>query len=173
MCVAITAPMLLTVQALSAAYYARDEITAYHLAQEGIEAVHAVRDGQILEIALTSSSEAGGLDLFGDLNTFANNTPFTIDVTLNMGDVQACSGDCPPLRTNGVLYGYDSAWETTNFTRTMHICYIQDNGDCDGTDETNAVRVTSTVTWRTASYQERTFTISEDLYRWVQDGSGV
>ena len=37
--VAIVAPMGLTVQSLSVAYYARDQITASNLAQEGIEAV--------------------------------------------------------------------------------------------------------------------------------------
>ena len=34
--VAIVAPMTLTARSLSAAYYARDQITAFHLAQEAI-----------------------------------------------------------------------------------------------------------------------------------------
>src|SRR5258708_2821268 len=46
--VAIVAPMQLTAQSLASAYYARDEVTAFYLAQEGIEAVRNVRDNNIL-----------------------------------------------------------------------------------------------------------------------------
>src|SRR3989344_5745503 len=46
--VAITAPMSLTTRSLAAAYYARDQITAFHLAQEAIESVRHARDHNIL-----------------------------------------------------------------------------------------------------------------------------
>ena len=42
--VVIVAPMSLTTQSLSSAYYARDQMTAFHLAQEAIESVRSVRD---------------------------------------------------------------------------------------------------------------------------------
>ncbi|HEY4526360.1 MAG TPA: hypothetical protein VJK53_00685 [Candidatus Paceibacterota bacterium] len=180
LCIAITAPMLLTVQALSAAYYSRDQITAYHLAQEGIEGVHAIRDGQILRIALASSEEASGIDLFGTLEEFAGGDPFIIDITdvVEGGAIEACSsGTCQPLQTNsasgGTLYGYESGWTPTIFTRTLTVCYLQQNGVCDGGPPTNEIQITSSVAWRTGSFQPRTFTISENLYRWIQDGSGA
>src|SRR3954464_3392894 len=47
--VAIVAPMSLTAQSLASAYYARDEVTAFYLAQEGLEAVRNVRDNNILQ----------------------------------------------------------------------------------------------------------------------------
>src|SRR4051812_26467647 len=46
--VAIVAPMSLTAQSLGSAYYARDEVTAFYLAQEGLEVVRNVRDNNIL-----------------------------------------------------------------------------------------------------------------------------
>ncbi len=46
--IAIVAPMSLVSQALTTAYYARDQVAAYSLAQDGIESVRAVRDGNLL-----------------------------------------------------------------------------------------------------------------------------
>ena len=64
--VAIVAPMSLAAQSLSAAYYARDQITAFYLAQEGIEVVRSVRDTNILKIAgsLTVLLLAGFIIIF-------------------------------------------------------------------------------------------------------------
>ena len=175
LCVAVTAPMLLTTQALSSAYYARDEVTAYYLAQEGIEGVHSIRDSRILSIALNNDTSA---DLFGPLNSFAGGTAFYIDLTDISGGTpgvhQCPSGGCPALTTNGTLYGYTSGstWTTTNFVRTMYVCYMQTDATCSAAPS-NQVRVTATVTWKTASYDQRSFTLSENLYRWVQDGSGA
>ena len=56
--VAIVAPMTLTMQSLSSAYYARDQVVASNLAQEAIESVRAVRDGNILRIALNGPDVA-------------------------------------------------------------------------------------------------------------------
>src|SRR3989338_503600 len=46
--VAIVVPMSLVTKSLSTAYYARDQVTAFHLAQEAIEIVRHVRDNNIL-----------------------------------------------------------------------------------------------------------------------------
>src|SRR3989344_6571680 len=102
--IAITAPIVLTMQALTSAYYARDQITASHLAQEGLEAVHAVRDQQILRIATKMKDDADDVDLFGALHTYAQNgKKFTIDVS-DRDDIADCdAGGCDALRTNGKL----------------------------------------------------------------------
>src|SRR3989344_4562639 len=60
---AITAPLPLVSKSLSSALYARDQVTAYNLAQEGIEVVRAVRDGHILQNALSGTS----VDLLQDI----------------------------------------------------------------------------------------------------------
>jgi len=93
------------------------------------------------------------------------------------GAIEACSsGTCRPLQTNsdagGTLYGYESGWTPTIFTRTLTVCYVQSAGGCNAT-KSDEVQITSEVSWRTGSFQPRTFTISENLYRWIQDGSGV
>lgn len=158
--VAIVAPMSLTTQSLAAAFYARDQITAFNLAQEGIEAVRAIRDGHVLEIS--QNTNAAGIDLFSPIPLDQN---FTID-SHDSNAIQNCSGECPALQTDGTLYGYDSdhtTWAPTHFVRTMRVNYVGGSHD--------EIRVSATVSWPTASGQIRTFSIFENLYRWVNDGA--
>ena len=164
--VAVVAPMSLAARSLGSAYYARDQITAFYLAQEAIEALRSIRDSQILIIAGSSS---GVPDIFGLIPQ--GNEPFTIDG--RKGDastaISPCNGACPPLQTDKTLYGYPGVaddpilWEPTHFTRTIHAYAIPGSPD--------EIRVTVTVSWRTGPIQERTFTISENMYRWVNDGA--
>lgn len=165
----IVAPMTLTSQSLGAAYYARDQITAYNLAQEGLEAVRAIRDGQILQISLTISS---GQTLFGPI-------PIDQDFRIDSRDsnpstaISLCSSDpggtCESLETDGTVYGYGLS-TPTYFKRTLRACYVQTNGACNST-VSDEMRVSSTVSWTTGSLKTRTFTISDNFYRWVADGS--
>ena len=173
--VAITEPISLTTQSLESAYYARDQITAFYLAQEAIEAVRSVRDAQILQI--TQTANASSINIFGPIPL--SDQLFRIDArqTDSTKAIVKCSEDdlsggaCIPLETDGTLYGYPSGgedpsqWTATNITRTVkaHI-------DGSGQDE---IRITVTVTWQTGAFQSRSFSISENLYRWVQDGSGT
>src|SRR6185312_6491921 len=53
---ALIPPMSLASQALTSAFYARNQITAFYLAQEGIEIVRAVRDANIIALAEGNSS---------------------------------------------------------------------------------------------------------------------
>ena len=164
--IAIVAPMALAAKSLSSAYYARDQITAFYLAQEAIEALRSIRDAQILIIA---QSAGGAPDIFGLIPH--NNQAFTVDARqADPGSaIVSCNGACPYLQTNGVLYGYPDisddpgAWNPTHFIRTVHAHPVDGNED--------EIRVTVTVAWRTQAIQERTFTISEDMYRWVEDGA--
>jgi|SRR3989344_955751 len=173
--VAIVAPMSLTSQSLSAAYYARDQVTAFNLAQEGLEAVRAFRDGQVLQIS--QSADASGLDLFGAIPV---DQEFTIDSrNTDLSEaMETCSEDgCPFLQTDGTLYGYDpdtTTWVPTHFKRTLRACYIQQSQTytCNSTPS-DEIRVTVTVSWPTAAQQTRSFTIYDDLYRWVNDGSAA
>ena len=173
--VAIVAPMSLTSQSLTTAYYARDEVTAFNLAQEGLEAVRAFRDGQVLLIS--QNANTAGINLFGAIPVNQN---FTIDSrNTNLAQaMQSCPGTgCPVLQTDGTLYGYDpdtTVWVPTYFTRTVRACYIQPTQTftCNSTPS-DEMRVTVTVSWPTSSQQRRSFTIYGDLYRWVNDGSAA
>ena len=176
--VAIVAPMSLTSQSLNAAYYARDQVTAFNLAQEGLEAVRAFRDGQVLQIS--QSPDTAGINLFGTEGAgIPVNQDFTIDsrVTDLSQSMTTCGQTgCPYLQVDSAasLYGYDPQWTSTYFKRILRACYIQPTPTytCNSTPS-DEMRVTVTVTWPTASQQTRSFTIYDDLYRWVNDGSAA
>jgi prepilin-type N-terminal cleavage/methylation domain-containing protein len=160
--VAIIAPMALTTQSLSSAYYARDQITAFHLAQEAIESVRYARDSNILKNALgTPGGILDGLPPSG--------TPFTIDTT-NNNQMTQCTGACPPLRKNVGLYGYNSG-SPTQFVRTV-VATVVPGSNYDGTNY-DEINILVTVSWTTGSFKSRSFTISENLFKWVNDGSAA
>ena len=160
--VAIVAPMLLTVRSFTSAFYARDQITAFYLAQEGLEAIHQDRDNQIIVIA-----EGGSGNLFNAVAPFVG-TNFQVDATTNAFQKCNVNGNnvCPPLETDGTLYGYHGGWQDTNYTRTMTACYVQASGTCT-TTASDEIRITSEVDWHTASLSTLSVTVSEDLYRWI------
>lgn len=161
--IAVVAPMSLAAKSLGSAYYARDQITAFYLAQEAIESLRSIRDSQILIIA---QSPSGAPDIFGPIPR--DNQPFIVDG--RKGDAASaivlCDESCPPIQTNKTLYGYDpdtTVWTPTHFTRTVRAYPVGGSQD--------EIRIIVTVTWRTGAIQERSFTISENMYRWVNDGS--
>ena len=155
--ISITAPMSLATKSVSSAYYARDQIAAFHLAQEAIEAVRHVRDGNVLNNALGTQ-----VNLLEGIPS-ANGGAFIIDTINN--NIRSCdAGACPPLKSNGELYGYTSDWTNTKFTRSVRAKFLPDTED--------EINITVTVSWNTSSFASRSVTISENLYRWVNDGSG-
>ena len=54
--VAVAAPLSLAAQSLLAAFNARDQVTAFHLAQEAIETVRAKRDNNLLQVIKTGDN---------------------------------------------------------------------------------------------------------------------
>ncbi len=186
---AILPPMELASQSLTAAYYSRDQITASYLAQEGIEIVRAVRDGNIIAIAQGNSS----VNIFDHIpyGTTAANAPlFTVDSTqVTTSAIDECQNNvCPPLQTNGTVYAYwpscepspggngygiwtttdcapgsnSSGWTDTNFTRSIK-AYLLNSSNQD------ELRVSVTVVWKQGLFQNQSVTINEDLYRWVNN----
>lgn len=169
MVIAIVAPMSLVAQSLTTAYYARDQVAAYSLAQEGIEAVRSVRDGNILVNATTGSSNDL---LLGIIPGGQNENTFTVDATKNgLASISGCGiNPCPLLQVdgNGSLYGYNAGWANTKFRRTVNAKYVGPVGINGGHDE---IRVTVTVTWETATGLTRSFKTYSNMYRWIQDGA--
>lgn len=161
--IAIVAPMSLVSQSLSTAYYARDQVTAFNLAQEGLETVRAIRDGNILENALfnTNADILTGIPIAQSFVIDARNNEIWTDCTTAR------------LKTDGSLYGYgtdpctetEPEWVPTQFTRVLEASYVDAAHD--------EIRVSVTVTWTTATNQTRSFTIYENMYRWVEDGSAA
>ena len=166
--VAITAPMTLATKSLSTAYYARDQIAAYNLAQEAIESVRHIRDGNVLHNAL-------GLTPTYDLlrstpvNIPTDGSKFTIDTTDN-DKIATCSGTCPPLKeTSEGLYGYASG-NDTKFIRSVTATFLENQ---DGSDNIDEIHVEVEVAWTSGSFSQRRVKISENLYRWVDDTTGT
>ncbi len=157
--IAIVAPMSLTTQSLVGAYYARDQVTAFFLAQEAIEAVRSARDANVLATALGTPT-----DLMTGIPS--SGAAFTVDAHTVPVTMSLCSGTCAPLQTDGEFYGYQSGWSDTNFTRYVTATYVP------GTSN-NEIEISATVVWQTAAYEPRTFTLKANLYRWVFDSSAV
>ncbi|MFZ2887015.1 MAG: prepilin-type N-terminal cleavage/methylation domain-containing protein [Minisyncoccia bacterium] len=166
--VAIVAPMTLTMQSLSAAYYARDQVIASNLAQEAIEAVRAVRDANILTLALNAGATCidDGLPMHL-LCGIPVDQPFIVDARTNPPTLEdsVCAPTCPKLKTDNNLYGHDAGWTIeTPFRRTVHAEYVSGAED--------EIRVTATVVREDSLYAAPPVVISANLYRWVSDGSG-
>ena len=169
---AIVAPMTLTTQSLTSAYYARDQMTAFHLAQEAIESVRAARDENIL---------SNNADLLAGIPS--GGVPFVIDTRDNKMTLcdQGNPAQCPYLRTSenasaASFYAYgpvgtidiysdQPGWESTRFRRTIAAEMISGSNN----DE---MKVTVTVAWQTGAYQLRTVTMRENLYRWITNVGG-
>lgn len=167
--IAIVAPMSLTMQSLSSAYYARDQITAFYLAQEAIEGVRAVRDGNILKTVYGTPT-----DLLENIPVGVNQS-FTVDMSEFSSEgiptLTSCNPTCPALQTNGTFYGYHVGWADTPFTRSVTACFVLADGTCTS-DQTDEVKVSATVEWTTGAFQRRTFTLTDNLYRWILDTEG-
>jgi prepilin-type N-terminal cleavage/methylation domain-containing protein len=151
--IAVMAPMTLATKSLSSAYYARDQVTAYHLAQEGLETVRSVRDANIL-VALSGTPR----DPFTSIPT---DQPFTID-SVSGGAIKTflSESEVPPLRNNGSgVYGYEPAWTPTRFVRVITARPIGGEG--------YMLEVSSKVSWQSGAFQPRSFTISTVMYEWV------
>lgn len=165
---AIVAPMSLTMQSLSAAYYSRDQVIASNLAQEAIEAVRARRDANILTLALNSSAicaDEPGTPPIHLLCGIPIDQDFIVDARTNPPDITTCSGTCPNLKTDNNLYGHDGSWTIeTPFRRTVRAEYV------GGAQQ--EVRIVVTVERTSSTRPPPPVVISENLYRWVADGVG-
>jgi len=158
--VAIVAPMSLITKSLSTTYYARDQITASYLAQEAIESIRYVRDNNILaSVRGTRTPTFDGIPV---------GRPFIVDTFSNSIDDDPCNNStntCPPLQLDPTktFYGYGLGWDNTRFTRTVRAEFVDGNPD--------EMRIQVTVSWTSGSFKPRSFTMSENLYRWIDDSA--
>lgn len=164
--VAIVAPMSLTIQSLFAAYYARDQVIASNLAQEAIESVRSIRDSNILRIAMNiPDPTCTPTDLMCGIPVAAD---FMIDTRNN--EITRCDADgtaaCDPLQIDPTqtFYGYGSGWTSTSFLRVVRVEFVDPSF--------NEIRVIVTVS-KVDNENFPAVRISENLYRWIDDGSGV
>lgn len=155
---------------LKASIGAKDQITAFYLAQEALEFIKNVRDENALH-SLQNPSSVNWLHnisetkddpcWMGDVN-FPQKT-CTIDSAVGIsGGVVACSGGfgtCPNLSQDSStgLYGYTAGgnWRATNFKREIQISMLP--------TVTDAITVTIKMSWETEGVP-KTFTITGSVY---------
>ncbi len=175
---AITGPMVIAQKGVSSSIYARDEVTAFYLAQEAVEYVRNVRDTN--RIAgygsdwLSQFTAANCVDTGSQrcqINAIENfdvpsKEPEAISECSTLpksGGVDVCSPiefDSSPSRN---LYGYPEpdtsadAWAPTVFTRTVDIKKEPNNP--------NEAVITVTISWQTNIFiPPESFTISEHIF---------
>lgn len=144
--VSLAGPLSIAAQSLQSAYYARDQITAFYLAQEAVEYVRAVRDQNYL----AGNAWLFGLDACVDAACAVDFPNFTHE---------SCSGVCPAL-----LLGEDTDLFTleegtpTIYRRTLVIEPIPGSSE--------EVRVRVGVSWQSAGI-DRSFEIYDQLFDWL------
>jgi len=191
---AITAPLAIIAQALRSSYYARDQITAYYLAQEAVEFLRNKRDF----VGLQGNVDATQWATSFQAHATPGNPDADIDIVNNSLDpnptkaylirtagtaggykLVECPGNvCPavPYSTadSGVLYGLEGD-DPSIFTREVVIreAILGQTGNFD--EEDGSVRdpalretvIQVRVTWRMADgTQSEGVTIVEHLTNW-------
>lgn len=157
----IVGPMYVLQQGVIGSYTARDRLIASGLAQEGVEFVHSLRDGNYLyNIAHPSTPRSWfyGMDGTGSTADCMSGSACAIDVYYNT--ITLCSGTCTPLRLSSTgLYNQNAVSSgnvATRFTRSLKLVPVNDH----------EVQVSVVVSW-TTGLKSYNVTVSEDLQNWL------
>lgn len=147
----ITGPMVFSQSSLRASFQARDQITAFFLAQDAIETVKNIRDDN----GVKGDSWLEGLV---DAGQCGGNTPCRIDTTVEDPDAEACVETCDPLNITGTKYNYDISGEESRFTRTMYINQLS----------SAEAEVVVEVEWVSpVSIGRHRIVVQENIYNWI------
>ncbi len=163
----VTGPLVISQKGLSAAGYAKDQITAYYLAQDAMEYVRNVRDTNILT-GITSGSGKDWLSVVSGRLSPCNVASCKIDTRPSGGDVSGCSGSACLLTKNDtgnsvVQYGHDTGTYTP-FGRTVKIERPDGSVTPLGLGDIEA-KVIVIVSWPTLSGQTKNITLVENLFK--------
>jgi len=138
---------------------AKDEITGFYLAQEGMEYIRNIRDENSLhDINGTPTNWLTGLVVNADGSSGPCDFGKTCTIDSNAKTVATCSGGfgtCPPLKqdSSSGLYGYNAAWPDSNFSREIQFTQVNPNVE---------VKVTINISW-TNRGTTKSFQISESF----------
>jgi len=161
---AILGPLTVASKGLQNSLYARDQITAYYLAQEGIEYARFARDDNYIQgrewlYGLDECMMEGGTDHGCVIDVPAWFDDPSINPVLECTNV-VCSNN-PMVITEDSLYTYesDSGSSLSRFSRIVTIEVVEEGKE---------VKVTSTVSWRAGSFAEKSFSITENIFNIYQ-----
>jgi hypothetical protein len=162
---AVTAPMIIAQKGIASAVYARDQITAFYLAQEAVEYIRNIRDTNRIQSApggwlssLTPCIDDGaGQRCYIDARypDFTNVNAVTTCTTTVVNGALTCANRLSLDSLN--LYGYGSGlgWKPSIFTRTVYL---------DRRASAKEAQLSVNVTWSTNLFgpnNYRSFTIKE------------
>ena len=151
--ISIGGPLTIATKGLSSALLARDQITAFYLAQEAIEFARNRRDSYAL-LLKTQESKNGFLY---DFSGCVDGGECMID-TIN-SSVDKCNGDCDKLlydsTTGFYVHRPTGATETSIFRRSLSFETVNQN----------EVAATVVMEWTTRLFS-RTFTLRENILNW-------
>lgn len=151
---ALVATMTAARSGLASAYESRDQVIAFYLAQEAIEHIRNIRDQNgLLTFDGTPTPWRKGIS---ETTSDPCSPGFVCMVDVVAGTISRCGSTCTtPLRQDpsSKMYGYNSAWPTTQFRRDVTVQHI-------GTTNTE-IAVTVLVTWRRG-----TFEVREIIFNW-------
>jgi prepilin-type N-terminal cleavage/methylation domain-containing protein len=168
--VALAAPLTLAFQSLSAAYTARDQVTAFHLAQEAVEAVRAQRDHNILD-NLKNGPNTDWLDGLIVETIGDPAKPFMVDTLSTNNNFTSC-GNSNPNSCDSLLfdsangfYGHDMNMADPDISESRFKRYVRITEVPDTNLE--EVRVRVVVRWRSGAMGTRRVVVEENIYNWI------
>lgn len=147
--ISLVGPMSIAAQSLRLAYYAREQVTAFYLAQEAAEYIRAQRD----QNSLAGNSWLAGIDN-------CVNALCVIDFP-NFSHTACTGNSCPPVYVGNVttLYTQDAVTGTPSpFTRAVTLTPVPGSVD--------EIEVKVTVSWVSVGIN-RSFQLKENLFNWA------
>lgn len=145
--ISIAGPITIASKGISSAIFARDQITAFYLAQEAVEFIRNKRD----------ENNIIGNGWIDGLSDCLDDEKVCIIDSKNNTINECVGGVCPVLKYDDDtgFYSYDLGGEDSKFTREIRITTINDN----------EVAITTTLSWTTGSIT-KSFTVREHILDW-------
>jgi prepilin-type N-terminal cleavage/methylation domain-containing protein len=174
--IALAGPMTIAQKGLSTALVAKDQNTAFNLAQDAVEYIRFARDTNCLvATAVTPGNCPAGSWLTGTINLGStgfgcvsadNSAACTVDSSANTG--ASCVGGFPctalinfDATNNKFTYSTGAGISPTIFVRTVQIKY---NPACTTTCNAAEADITVTVSWSNPT--AHSIQVRESLYNW-------
>ena len=153
----IIGPMTITTRTAKSTTYATEQVTAFFLAQEGLELAQKLRDDLLLQHFAGALGGGDPWTLFTTGPAYSNcynaagcglewnkTAPSTIDAIVNCNPANACLLRRDTSSPNGrSTFTYDAAYTPTIYTRKIYFTVSAGSPD--------SVLIKSVVTWRTGS----------------------
>lgn len=118
---AIAGPMYAASRTLIAAQNSKNQLTASHLAQEGVEYMRRLRDNRYL--SNKSNPDQAFADFVGNVSSCTSAAPCKVDVLSGSmtGSHSACGASCPLYINASGQYAIAPSGTASLFTRKVHV----------------------------------------------------